>query len=130
MRVVRQVLGRALRVELALSDRLIREAGYEGEILFRSPYCKKLLLLPLYLSRTGRPDIIWDVEPDSYVDIAGDPDRIADYVLTHAGPGSIILLHPWYESGQADRDAVPKIIAGLQARGFRFVTVSELLARS
>ena len=36
--------------EIEGTDQQIREAGYQGEILFRPPYGKKLVLLPWYLA--------------------------------------------------------------------------------
>ena len=36
--------------EISRTERLIRQAGYAGEITFRPPYGKKLLVLPWYLS--------------------------------------------------------------------------------
>ena len=47
-------------------------------------------------------------------------------VIDRVRPGSIILLHPWYGNAGV-RAAIPKIIAGVKARGFQFVTVDELL---
>jgi peptidoglycan-N-acetylglucosamine deacetylase len=76
----------------------------------------------------NRKSIFWDVGPESDRDVAADADKIVDYVLEHARPGSIVLLHVMYESRAASRQALSPIIQGLQARGFRFVTVSELLA--
>ena len=114
--------------EIESTDRLIREAGYQGQIYFRPPYGKKLFTLPYYLSKTGRISITWDVEPDSYSAIAADADKIAEHVLGRTQPGSIILLHVMYGSRKESLRAVPKIIAGLKERGYSFKTVSELLA--
>ncbi|WP_112357962.1 polysaccharide deacetylase family protein [Agrobacterium cavarae] len=116
-----------VRDEIERTDRAIRAAGYQGEIYFRPPYGKKLLTLPWYLSQTGRTSITWDVEPESYPDIAEDADAIAEYVIQNAKNGSIILLHVMYRSREASRQALPKIIDGLRERGFQFVTVSELM---
>lgn len=116
-----------VRDEIETTDRAIRAAGYQGEIYFRPPYGKKLFTLPWYLSQTGRTSITWDVEPESYPDIAEDPDAIAEYVLQNAKSGSIILLHVMYRSREASRQALPKIIDGVRSRGFQFVTVSELM---
>jgi peptidoglycan/xylan/chitin deacetylase (PgdA/CDA1 family) len=80
------------------------------------------------LSSQGRVTVTWDVEPESHPEIAGDARRIVDYVIQHAQPGSIILLHPMYRSGQHTIAAVPGIIEGLQRRGYRLVGVSDLLA--
>jgi peptidoglycan-N-acetylglucosamine deacetylase len=114
--------------EVEPTDALIRNAGYQGEILFREAGCKKLIGLPLYLSRHNRTTVTFDVEPESYADIAADPDRITAYVLKKTRPGSIILLHVMYKSRETTRQALPHIIDGLRERGFRFVTVSELIA--
>jgi peptidoglycan/xylan/chitin deacetylase (PgdA/CDA1 family) len=114
--------------EIERTDQLIRAAGYAGDVHFRSPYGKKLILLPCYLSRTGRLNILMDVEPESYSDIAADADRIVEHVLTRARPGSIVLLHVMAEGRTESRKALPGIIRGLREEGYRFVTVSELLA--
>jgi chitin deacetylase len=114
-----------IRQEIERTDQLIGQAGYEGEIHFRPPNGKKLILLPYYLATTGRKTITWTVAPESAPNKAG---RIVARVLEQTRPGSIILLHVMYESRAESRAALPGIIDGLQARGYRFVTVSDLLA--
>lgn len=114
--------------EIEQTDRLIREAGYQGEIFFRPPFGKKLFALPYYLAKTKRRSITWDVEPDSFPEIAAEADKISDYVISHAQPGSIILLHVMYERRVESLKAVKKIIEGLKAQGYSFRTVSELLS--
>jgi peptidoglycan/xylan/chitin deacetylase (PgdA/CDA1 family) len=117
-----------VREEIETTDRLIRACGYEGAIHFRSPYGKRLLIVPYYLHVTDRLNIYYDVEPESYPDIAHDADRITEHVLARARPGSIILLHVMAGPREETLRAVPEIIEGLQAQGYRFVTVSELIA--
>lgn len=117
-----------VRQEIESTDKLIRDAGYQGEICFRPPFGKKLLALPYYLSKTGRKSITWDVEPDSHPEIAADSDKIAEFVLSRTRPGSIILLHVMYPSRIESLKAVPKIVEGLKKQGYSFKTVSELLA--
>lgn len=114
--------------QIERTDAAIRAAGYQGEIDFRPPYGKKLVMLPWYLSQNNRKSITWDIEPESYSELTGNADAIAKHVIEKAQNGSIILLHAMYRSGEATRAAVPKIIDGLRARGFEFVTVSQLLA--
>jgi peptidoglycan/xylan/chitin deacetylase (PgdA/CDA1 family) len=116
-----------VRQEIEITDRLIREAGYEGEIHFRSPYGKRLIVLPYYLHRTGRLNIFFDVEPESYPEITADAGRIVEHVLNETHPGSIILLHVMAEGRGESRKALPGIVRGLEERGYSFVTVSELL---
>jgi chitin deacetylase len=117
-----------VRNEIETTDRLIKETGYQGEITFRPPYGKKLFTLPYYLSRTGRKTITWDVEPESYPEIAANSDKIVEHVLAKVQPGSIIILHVMYSSGNKSRAAVKGIIEGLKAQGYSFKTVSELIA--
>jgi len=116
-----------VRDEIERTDRAIRSAGYTGSIHFRPPYGKKLFTLPWYLSRHQRKTIMWDVEPDSYAEVARDADTLSAYVIEHVRPGSIVLLHVMFESRATSMAAVPAIIEGLKARGYRFVTVSELI---
>jgi peptidoglycan/xylan/chitin deacetylase (PgdA/CDA1 family) len=127
----RQMVGlpyAAVAAEIEETDALIRAAGYSGPIAVRPPYGKRLLTLPYYLWRHGRPTLYWDVEPESYGEIAGDSGRIAAYVLDQVQPGSVVLLHVMGDNRAATRAAVPAIIAGLYQRGYRLATVSELLA--
>ncbi len=115
-----------IRSEIERTDQLIRRAGYTGELHFRSPYGKKLFLLPLYLSRVQKKNIFFDVEPDS--NLAASANRIVESVLAQTKPGSIILLHAENKVRLESFKAVAGIIDGLKQKGYHFVTVSELLA--
>jgi peptidoglycan/xylan/chitin deacetylase (PgdA/CDA1 family) len=117
-----------IRQEIEATDALIRAAGYDRRVHFRSPFGKKLLVLPYYLWRTGRLNIFWDVAPEGYQEVRADPERIVEHVLAETKPGSIILLHVMPRSRRTSREALPGIIQGLKDRGYRFVTVSELMA--
>jgi peptidoglycan-N-acetylglucosamine deacetylase len=114
--------------EVDATDAVIRGAGFTGRITMRPPYAKKLLSLPWVLWRDGRTTVMWDLEPDSLPMAGEDPAAMTQYVLDNVRPGSIILLHPWSALNGATREALPMILAGLRDRGYRFVTVSELLA--
>lgn len=114
--------------ELEGTDQQIREAGYQGEILFRPPYGKKLVLLPWYLANTHRTSITWDIAPETFDEDSEDPQTMATEVLEQVKPGSIVLLHLMYKNREASRAALPLIIKGLKEKGYRMVTLSELLA--
>lgn len=116
-----------VRDELDRTDAAIRAAGHTGPIYFRPPYGKKLFVLPWVLARSGRTTVTWDIEPESYPDVARSAERIAAHVVERARPGSIVLLHLMYESRRTSRAALPLVIDGLRARGYRFVPLSELL---
>lgn len=114
--------------EVEETDAAIRRAGYAGPILFRPPYGRKLFVLPYVLSRTGRRTVTWDVEAGEEARKQPLPSRIAREILRKARPGSIILLHPMAAHRGPTRAALPLVIRGLHARGYRLATVSELLA--
>ena len=126
----RMVLVRAatVRAEVEPTDSLIRRAGHRGPIHFRPPYGYKLLALPRHLARTGRTTVMWDVEPDSYAEVAERPERIVRHVLERVRPGSIVLLHVWYPSRATSLAAVGPLVDSLRGRGYQVGTVSELLA--
>ena len=50
-------------------------------------------------------------------------EALAEYVTERVRTGSIVLVHPWYESLSATRRALPLILERLAARGYRFVTL-------
>lgn len=152
------LVGRAVEADPALARRLIaagHEIGnhsyshkrmvfrsaafYDGEIertqalladsgssprLFRPPNGKKLLGLPLAVRRHGLKMVLWDIEDPT----TADPHAFAEAVVAQARPGSIILIHPMYPANETGRQALPAILEGLQAKGLKVASVSELLA--
>lgn len=119
--------GNFIRNEISKTDALFGSIGYKEETTFRPPYGVKLAILPYYLQSTNRITVRWDVAPDNQPEVAGSARTIADYTVEHVRPGSIILLHPMYEHRKPSLEAVGPIIDRLRAKGYRFVTVSELL---
>ncbi len=119
----------AIRAEVERSEQAIRAAGYAGPLTFRPPYGKKLFYLPYYLGRRAITTVMWDVEPEQSDKIGRDPAKIVRFVGERVRPGSIILLHVMYPSRGASRAALPGMIDELTKQGYRFVTVSDLLAR-
>lgn len=110
--------------EIMRTDALLRGAGVAAPSLFRPPYGKKLIGLPLALERHHYRMIMWDVEDP--LD-AQTPQAYADAVVREARPGSIILMHIMYAGNRIAREALPLVVRGLEARGLRIVTVGELL---
>jgi peptidoglycan/xylan/chitin deacetylase (PgdA/CDA1 family) len=113
--------------EIARTDALLRRAGSDTG-LFRPPFGKRLIGLPLEVERAGYRTIMWDVEdqPEKFT----QPRAFAQDILARVRPGSIILIHPMYRGNQVARDALPIVLDGLEAKGYEIVTVSELLNRA
>ncbi|OYU15218.1 MAG: polysaccharide deacetylase [Alphaproteobacteria bacterium PA4] len=110
--------------EIADTDRVLQGGGAPLPVLFRPPFGKKLFGLPLAVARSHKRMIMWDAgdPPDR------DPQAYARKVLAEVRPGSIILIHPMYAGNATERAALPLILAELARRGYRMVTVSQLLA--
>jgi len=66
---------------------------------------------------------------------SGDPDprisskRLMDYVSGQARNGSIVVMH-MNGRGWKTAEALPRIVNRLRKKGYKLVTVSELLGRS
>jgi peptidoglycan-N-acetylglucosamine deacetylase len=93
--------------------------------LFRFPFgaCDPKSLTEV--GKLGLVPIQWDVSSDD-PDFKQTPELMKRKVLENVHPGSIVLFHAngrgWYTD-----DALPEIITELKARGYEFVTVTELL---
>ncbi|MED1865277.1 polysaccharide deacetylase family protein [Fictibacillus nanhaiensis] len=116
-----------IKNEIETTDELIRKAGYEGKIHFRPPFGKKLIGLPYYLDKHHRKTILWNIEPETYPEIASDSTKIVKHVSRNIQPGSIILLHVMYDSRRESMKSVKGIITDLKAKGYTFKTVSEMI---
>lgn len=116
-----------ISTEIEDTDNLIREIGYKGNIQFRPPFGKKLVMLPYYLKKNSRKTILWDIEPNTYPEIDSSSENIVKYVIDNVKPGSIILLHPMYDTKGTTIGALEGIIEGLKSKEYTFRTVNELL---
>jgi peptidoglycan-N-acetylglucosamine deacetylase len=116
-----------IKKEIEKTDEWIRKTGYEGSIQFRPPNGKKLIGLPFYLDKHDRKTILWDIEPETYPEIASDSTKIIRHVSEKVQPGSIILLHVMYDSREESMKSVTGIIKELKEKGYTFKTVSELV---
>ncbi|QIG81879.1 polysaccharide deacetylase family protein [Sphingosinithalassobacter tenebrarum] len=115
----------AARREIDRTDALLKAEGGGDTLLFRPPYGSKLTGLPLALRGAGHRMVMWDVEdPPERLDAR----QYADRILEQVRPGSIILMHIMYDSRATAREALPLVLAGLARRGYRVVTVGQLLA--
>ncbi|MFF8959726.1 polysaccharide deacetylase family protein [Streptomyces sp. NPDC014894] len=92
--------------------------------LFRPPYGART---PETLGEllTGGPAMaLWDV--DSWDWARPGPEKIAQTVLDHARPGSMILMHDGGGDRRESVQALPAVIEGLLERDLRFVSADAL----
>lgn len=91
----------------------------EQELWFRPPYG---LMDDNTVRWADEPLILWSVDPEDWRD--ADARRICRHIVDNTRDGDIILLHDIYDSSV---DAALAAVDELQKRGFRFVTVRQLL---
>jgi peptidoglycan/xylan/chitin deacetylase (PgdA/CDA1 family) len=103
----------------------IKKATNFTPCLFRPPFGSKSGQSLALARSKGMQTVEWDVDTSDYERPASF--NIVQRVLGGAKPGSIVLMH----DGGGPRDqsvaALPKIIKGLRAKGYSFVTLDELL---
>lgn len=107
-------------------DRLLDEFG--GSRLFRPAsgwYDDRMVAAA---SRRGYRTVLGSVYPfDAAVPV---PSLLAWYVLRSTVPGSVLILHDGPERGTRTADVLRTVLPELRRRGYRIVTISELLAGS
>jgi len=117
----------SLRIELGRTDSLLRALGVRGRILVRPPYGALSEAAVAGLRREHRVVALFDVDPSYDFPGVAAPDSIADKTVLWLGPGSILVVHPWYGNDGPALAILPGILDRLASLGYRVVTVSELL---
>lgn len=110
--------------EMERTSAVIAEATGRRPSLMRPPYgATNSSIVNLMADRFGMTSVLWDVDTRDWQHPG--VDVVVRRAVGGARPGSIILVHDIHASTLA---AVEGIVSGLQARGFRLVTVSQLIA--
>jgi chitin deacetylase len=82
--------------------------------------------LAAYAKKKKNVVVMWSVSSADTVR-GVSAQRIINNVLAQSQNGGIVLLHDGGGPRKATMKALPNIIAGLKKKGFKFVTVPELL---
>jgi peptidoglycan/xylan/chitin deacetylase (PgdA/CDA1 family) len=97
--------------------------------LFRPPYSAYDDRLQTYLAHTHRRLVLWSIDSGDWRGLPAP--AIISNVLGRVRNGAIIIFHDSGEYARADRqptvEALATILPALQAKGYRMVTVSELI---
>lgn len=113
-----------VRRELQKTDDAIKAAIGSRPTLFRPPYGSVTARQKNWINAEfGYRTIIWDVDPLDWK--RPGPSVVRDRILRETRPGSIILSHDIHPP---TIEAMPGTFDELEAKGFKFVTVSELIA--
>jgi peptidoglycan/xylan/chitin deacetylase (PgdA/CDA1 family) len=116
----------ATREELGRTSQLIADVTGAGPALMRPPW-GRINGTAMHVAAEQRLDVmVWDVR---LLVRERDPAGNIEHVLDHLEPEMVLLGH---DAGpgphQVGVAAMPGIIRGAHARGFRFVTASEMLS--
>ena len=114
----------SVRAELRKTDDAIRTAIGVRPVLMRPPYGSITARQKKWInSEFGYRTILWDVDPLDWK--RPGPTVVTSRIVRETRPGSIILSHDIHPG---TIKAMPGTFDQLQAKGFKFVTVSELIA--
>lgn len=113
----------AVRRELQRTDEAIANAIGTHPVLMRPPYGSITARQKHWIHDDFHYNIIlWDVDPLDWK--RPGPSVVARRILKETRAGSIVLSHDIHAG---TIEAMPETLDGLIAKGFKFVTVSELL---
>ena len=116
---------RRVRDEIERTDKLLRDIGVSGEILFRPPHASKFIVLPYVLLQMRKLSVLGDVDPKEWKQ---RPAAVmTESILRQVRPGSIIGLHD--PMGAETLRTLQNILPALAAEGYRFETISALVRR-
>jgi peptidoglycan/xylan/chitin deacetylase (PgdA/CDA1 family) len=93
--------------------------------VFRPPYGAYDTSVVATARSLGLATVMWNVDPSDWADPG--TGAIEQRVLAQVQPGSIIISHDGGGPRPQTLAAYPRIIAALRARGYRLVTIPELL---
>ncbi len=116
---------RQQRDEVVGAEHAIARAGAPYPHLFRPPYGSFDRATLAILRAHNLLMVLWSVDTSDYV--RPGVHRIVDAAVGGARPGAIILLHDGGGNRSETVAALPRIIRLLRRRGYRLVTVPELV---
>ncbi len=118
----------ALRAEIEACADTVYETTEIRTTLFRPPegYCTETI--SAVCSEMDYRIILWNIDTRDWDRATTDASAVAKSILDTVEPGDIILFHDCVSrKNSLTLDALRQIVPELKARGYQFVTVSELI---
>ncbi len=113
-----------IRRQLRQTDDAIKQATGKHPTLMRPPYGNLSTRQKQWIHQEfGYRIVLWDVDPLDWK--RPGPNVICNRIVKETRPGSIVLSHDIHPGTIA---AMHDTLDQLEAKGFKFVTVSELIA--
>ncbi|MFD3449811.1 polysaccharide deacetylase family protein [Microbacteriaceae bacterium 4G12] len=116
-----------IKNEVNRAEKEIKKLQPNGQLLFRPPggYVNPSLLQ--FAKEQGYTIILWSWHQDTYDWSGPSAQKIANHVLGNARNGDIVLMHDGGGNRTQTVEALKIIIPALQQRGYKCITISELL---
>lgn len=111
-----------LRSEIATTNSLISQVTGVRPHFVRPPNGAVNAHVAGLFGEEGMAGVLWSIDTRDWAD--HNSDVIYNRVIAGARPGAIVVLH---DIQPTSVDAVPRIIDKLQAQGYRFVSLDEML---
>jgi peptidoglycan/xylan/chitin deacetylase (PgdA/CDA1 family) len=112
-----------LDAEITRTRRVLQQITGQRVFLFRPPLGQRDATVDAYVRSAGMLQIMWTI--DSGDSMGASDDQIYRTVRDRLSPGDIVLLH---ENRGTTQNALPRIIRLIQRKGYRAVTIPQLLA--
>lgn len=113
-----------VRKDLIKGKETFEKLGYEDVDLLRAPNGHLNKDIVELAENQGFNIIHWNVNPNDWENPG--TDMIIDYVMKETSNGDIILLHA-SDSAKHTAESLKTILPGLKNKGYKFVSISELL---
>ncbi len=117
--------GAAASTQLREANAAVRRATGFTPCLFRPPYGSTGADLVSRANAQGMTSVLWSVDPLDWR--TPGTGSIVSTVLRQASGGAIILSHDGGGPRSQTLAAMPQIVRTLKARGYKFVTLTDLL---
>jgi len=112
-----------VRSQIKRTEELITNITGSRPAVFRPPYGSLTTHQKHFIhDEFGYEIILWDVDPLDWKEPG--PSVVSNRILKETRPGSIVLSHDIHAQ---TIQAMPATLTELEAKGFKFVTVSQLL---
>jgi len=108
-----------ITAEIERTQALIEQVTGRRPALMRPPggfYNRQVI------EAAGLPLVMWSIDPQDWR--GGDAGSVAQFIVDHAHDGGIVLQH---DPRISSYESLGQVLDVLSERGYRFVTVSELL---
>jgi len=121
-----------LKKEIESTEDIIRKVAGQSPRYFRPPKAWLTAQEKKKIKEMGYEIVLWSLNSKDWVTF--DEKYIVRFLLKHIQPGDIILFHDaggvfGIENGNRDETVrtIPRLVDKLKNKGYRFVTISELL---